>query len=137
MKFATPTFWTQDRTPAQWAEHHARVVVVLIALGVLASYPVGVFVLALATAPRPRPVIAAAPAIGGSGVVLSMNDAMGTITIQHAGVPQLGLPPGATAFPAAATIFKRTEVGDQLSFRLSRLDGVYVITGADSGGDGR
>ena len=130
MKFATPISWARDRTPAQWAEHHVRVVILLIALGVLASYPMGVFVLAIMTAPHPQP--AAAPAVGGSGVVLSMNDAMGTNSIQHTGVPLLNLPPGTTAFRAAPPIFKRTEVGDQLSFKLSPQDGVYVITSADS-----
>ena len=89
MKFATPISWARDRTPAQWAEHHVRVVILLIALGVLASYPMGVFVLAIMTAPHPQPA-------------------------------------------AAPPIFKRTEVGDQLSFKLSPQDGVYVITSADS-----
>ena len=106
-------------------------VALLVALGLLASYPMGVFVMALIAAPRPQ--AAAAPAVSGSGVVLSMNDAMGTISIQHTGVPLLNLAPGVTAFPAAAPVFKRIEVGDQLSFRLSQQGGVYVISSADNG----
>ncbi len=129
MKFASPAAWAQDRTPAQWAEHHVRVVVLLIALGVLGSYPAGVFVLALLTAPHPPP--ASTPAIAGSGVVLSMNDAMSVISIQHKGVPQLNLPAGTTAFPAAATVFKHTEVGDLLSFKLSRVGEIYQITSTE------
>jgi Cu/Ag efflux protein CusF len=135
MKLISPAAWAQDRTPAQWASHHVRVVALLIAIGLLGSYPMGVFVLALMTAPRPQ--VADAPAPGGSGVVVSMNDTMGTISIQHSGIPRLNMPPGTTAFRAAAPIFKRTEVGDQLNFVLSQQDGVYIITSADNDVTGR
>jgi Cu/Ag efflux protein CusF len=130
MKFTSPAAWAQERTPAQWANHHVRVVVLLIALAVLGSYPMGVFVLAVLTAPRPQAADARLPS--GEGIVVSMNDTMGTISIQHSGVPQLNMAPGTTAFRAAAPIFKRTEVGDQLDFSLSQQDGVYVITSADN-----
>ena len=131
-KFASPaSVWTpKDRTPAEWATHHRRVVALLIALGLLCSYPVGVFAVALWTAPRPTP--AAAPAIAGSGVVLSTNDATGTVSIQHTGIPALGLAPGAAAFRAAPDLFKRIYVGDQLTFHLTRDQGAYAITGVDN-----
>lgn len=135
MKLMSPAAWAQDRTPAQWASHHMRVVALLIAIGLLGSYPMGVFVLAVLTAPHPQ--AANAPAPSGSGVVVSMNDTMGTISIQHSGIPLLGLPAGTTAFRAAAPIFKRTEVGDQLDFGLSQQDGVYIITSADNAVTGR
>jgi hypothetical protein len=130
MKLMSPAVWAQDRTPAQWASHHMRVVALLIAIGLLGSYPMGVFVLAVLTAPRPQ--AANAPTPSGAGIVVSMNDTMGTISIQHSGIPLLGLAPGTTAFRAAAPIFKRTEVGDDLDFGLSQQDGVYVITSAEN-----
>ena len=57
-----------------------------------------------------------------------MNDVMGTITLQHAGVANLGLPAGTAAFRADPSILRRTEVGDLLNFSLSKEAGVYVIT---------
>lgn len=126
MKLAYPTAGTPERTPAQWADHHRRVVAILIALGLLGSYPMGVFFLAIMTAPHPQP---AAPApIRGAGVVLSMNDSMSAITVQHSGVPQLNLGPGSTSFRADPSVFKRTEVGDLLTFDLVQENGVYTIT---------
>jgi Cu/Ag efflux protein CusF len=130
MKLMSPAAWAQDRTPAEWASHHTRVVALVIALGLLGSYPMGVFVLAVLTAPRPQ--AANTPAPSGSGVVVSMNDAMGAISIQHSGIPLLNMPAGTTAFRAAPPIFKRTEVGDQLNFRLTQQDGVYVITSVEN-----
>ena len=37
-----------------------------------------------------------------------------------------------TTIPASTAVFKRTEVGDQLDFSLSKQDGVYVITGVQN-----
>ena len=132
IKLTTPASWAQDRTPAEWARHHMRVVAVLIGLALLTSYPAGVFALALLTAPKPQPAEAAGPVMHGSGVVLSMNDTLGAISIQHSGVPSLGMPAGTTAFRAAPQVFKRTEVGDQIDFSLTRQGGIYVITSADN-----
>jgi Cu/Ag efflux protein CusF len=131
LKLKSPATWAQHRTPAEWADHHLKVVLLLTGIAVFGSYPVGVFVLdALTAAGHARDASAASPArpIGGSGLVLAMNDSTGTITIQHAGVPALGLQPGVTGFRASAPILKRTEVGDRLDFQLSRQDGIYVIT---------
>ena len=129
MKWTTPAEWARHRTSAQWAEHHLKVVLLLVGLALICSYPMGVFVLAMLTAPHPTPASSpAAAAIEGSGIVISMNDGLNAITVQHTGIPALNLAPGTTSFRAAEPIFKRTEVGDQLNFRLTKQDGVYVIT---------
>ena len=123
-------FAPRDRTAQQWADHHRKVVVVLIALGVIGSYPMGVFLMAVLTAPlRPAPAVApAVRPIRASGVVLSMNDTTGTIAVQHRGVPELNLPAGTTNFRADPAVSKRTAVGDRISFDLAREGGVYTIT---------
>jgi hypothetical protein len=131
-KPTTPAAWAQHRTPAEWADHHLKVVVLLIGIGVFASYPFGMFVLAAATAAiharaAPSSPPAAKP-ISGFGLVVAMNDSMGTITIQQTGIPEIDLQPGTTGFRASPGILKRTEVGDQLNFRLSKEGEVYVIT---------
>jgi Cu/Ag efflux protein CusF len=112
------------------------VVAILIALGLIGSYPMGVFLMAVLTAPlRPAPAAPAAPAIRASGVVVSMNDTTETITIQHPGVPELNLAAGATSFRADMAVFKRTEVGDRISFDLKREGGVYTIIGSQPSPD--
>ena len=78
--------------------------------------------------PLPSPAPAARP-IRASGVVVSMNDTLGSIVVQHSGVPELNLSAGATSFRADPAVFKRTEVGDRISFDLTRQAGVYAITG--------
>jgi hypothetical protein len=131
-KLKTPHEWARDRTPDQWADHHMKVVMILIALGVFVSYPMGVFVLDALSAAHQAKKAAHAPApaapIDGSGVVLSMNDSTGIITIQHSGAPRLGLAPGVTGFRASPEILKRTEVGDQVIFRLAKDGDAYAIT---------
>jgi Cu/Ag efflux protein CusF len=131
LKLKTPHEWARDKTPEQWADHHMKVVIILIALAVFVSYPVGVFVLDAAMAARHAKAASASPAaqsVDGSGVVLSSNDSTGTITIQHSGVPRLGLAPGATMFHASPEIIKRTAVGDQVIFRLAKGGDAYVVT---------
>jgi len=131
LKLKTPHEWARDKTPEQWADHHMKVVVILIALAVFVSYPVGVFVLDAATASRHAKAASASPAaapIDGSGVVLSSNESTGTITIQHAGASRLGLAPGVTVFHASPEIIKRTAVGDQVIFRLAKDGDAYDVT---------
>ena len=119
----------RTRTPEQWASHHRRVVAVLIALGLLCSYPAGVFLMAVLAAPLHHPSAPALRPIKGAGVVVSMNDATGAVAVQHAGVPELNLPAGTTAFRASAEVLRRTQVGDHISFDLTPEDGIYTITG--------
>jgi len=124
-------FARRERTAQEWADHHRKVVAILIALGVIGSYPTGVFLMAVVTASLKPPATAPAQRpIRGSGVVVSMNDTLGSIAVQHQGVPELNLPPGATSFRADPAVFRRTEVGDRISFDLSREAGVYTITGS-------
>jgi Cu/Ag efflux protein CusF len=135
-KLTYSVFPPRERTAQEWASHHRRVVAILIALGLIGSYPMGVFLMAVLTAPlRPAPAAPAAPAIRASGVVVSMNDTTETITIQHPGVPELNLAAGATSFRADLAVFKRTEVGDRISFDLKREGGVYTITGSQPSPD--
>src|SRR4051812_24853410 len=102
-KLTYPAAFARVRTPEEWAGHHRRVVAVLIALGLLCSYPMGVFLMAVATAPlRAPPAAPAVRPIKGAGVVVSMNDATGTVAVQHAGVPELSLAPGTNSFRADA-----------------------------------
>jgi Cu/Ag efflux protein CusF len=120
-----------ERTAQEWADHHRKMVVVLIALGVIGSYPMGVFLMAVLTAPLRPEAPAAPPAarpIRAAGVVLSMNDTTGTITVQHRGVPELNLPAGTTSFRADPGVSRRTLVGDRISFDLAQEGGVYTIT---------
>lgn len=126
-----PIFAARERTAQEWADHHRKVVAVLIALGVIGSYPMGVFLMAVLTAPlKPVPAAPAVRPIRASGVVVSMNDTLGSIAVQHLGVPELNLPAGATSFRADPSVFRRTEVGDRISFDLTREAGVYTITGS-------
>jgi Cu/Ag efflux protein CusF len=131
LNLKTPHQWARDRTPEQWADHHMKVVVVLIALAVFVSYPMGVFILDAASAARHARSAAAsapAPAPDGSGVVVARNDTTGTITIQHSGVARLGLMPGATPFRAPADIIKKTDVGDQVIFTVAKDGDGYAVT---------
>jgi Cu/Ag efflux protein CusF len=122
-------FTPRERTAQEWADHHRKVVVILIVLGVIASYPMGVFVMAVLTAPlKSAPAAPAVRPIRATGVVVSMNDTLGSIAIQHLGVPELNLPAGTTSFRADPAVFKRTEVGDRITFDLTRQAGVYAIT---------
>jgi Cu/Ag efflux protein CusF len=124
-----PIFTPRERTAQEWADHHRKVVVILIVLGVIASYPMGVFVMAVLTAPlKSAPATPAVRPIRASGVVVSMNDTLGSIAVQHLGVPELNLPAGTTSFRADPEVFKRTEVGDRITFDLTRQSGVYAIT---------
>jgi Cu/Ag efflux protein CusF len=119
----------RERSAQEWADHHRKVVAILIALGLIGSYPMGVFLLAVLTAPlKPQAAAPAAHRIRSSGVVLSMNDSNATITVQHPGLPELNLQAGATSFRADSAVFKRTEVGDQISFDLTPEAGIYTIT---------
>ena len=130
-KLTYPAFFApRERTAQEWADHHRKVVAILIALGVIGSYPMGVFVMAVLTAPL-KSAPAAAPAvrpIRAAGIVVSMNDTLGSIAVQHLGVPELNLPAGTTSFRADPAVFKRTEVGDRITFDLTRQAGVYAIT---------
>jgi Cu/Ag efflux protein CusF len=132
LKLKTPHEWARDRTPEQWADHHMKVVIFLIALGVFVSYPVGVFVLDASTAARhARSAASTSPPsapIDGSGVVVARNDTTGTVTIQHSGIPRFDLMPGATAFRASPDILKKTDVGDQVIFRLTKDGDGYAVT---------
>jgi len=132
LKLTSPTiFARRELTAQEWADHHRKVVAILIALGLIGSYPTGVFLLAVLTAPlKPQPAAPAVRPIRAAGVVLSMNDSTETITVQHAGVPALNLQAGTTSFRADQAVFKRTEVGDRISFDLTPEAGVYTITGS-------
>ena len=132
MKLTYPAvFAPRERTAQEWADHHRKVVAVLIALGLIGSYPTGVFLMAVMTAAlRPAPAAPAARPIRSAGVVVSMNDTLGAIAVQHPGVPELNLPAGTTSFRADPEVFKRTEVGDRISFDLTPEAGVYTITGS-------
>jgi hypothetical protein len=128
--FVTPHQWAKDRTPAEWANHHVRVVGVLIVLLVLSAYPVGVFVLSLMGARHQQTAAAAQGQVDdrptGSGVVLSMNDT--TMTVQHGPVRGAPIGPGATAFLTDPRILERTRVGDQVIFFLApQPGGAYAI----------
>jgi len=131
-------FTPRERTAQEWAAHHRKVVAILIALGLIGSYPTGVFLMALITAqlrPAPAPVAPAPRPIRAAGVVVSMNDTTATITVQHGGVPELNLAPGATSFRADPAVFQRIFVGDRISFDLSREGGVYTITASQPSPD--
>ena len=132
-------FTPRERTAQEWADHHRKVVAILIAIGLIGSYPMGVFLMAVLTAQlRPAPAAPAAPAvrpIRAAGVVVSMNDTLGAIAVQHAGVPELNLPAGTTSFRADPAVFKRTFVGDRISFDLTREAGVYTITASQPSPD--
>jgi len=127
-KLAYPPFALRERTAQEWAEHHRKVVAILVALGLIGSYPMGLFLMAVLTAPRAGPAAPAVHPIRASGVVVSMNDTLGAIAVQHPGVPELNLAPGTTSFRADPAVFKRTEVGDRISFDLTPEGGVYTIT---------
>ena len=131
VKIITPHQWAKDKTPAEWANHHIKVVTILIVLLLLSAYPAGVFALSMLTAHHNSQASAAAPGDArpsGSGVVLSTNDT--SMTVQHGGAPQIGLAAGTTGFPTAAPILRRTQVGDHVTFYLSRTnDGPWTITG--------
>lgn len=123
-------FTPRERTAQEWADHHRKVVAILIAVAVIGSYPTGVFLMAVVTASlKPPPAAPAVRPIRATGVVVSMNDTLGSIAVQHTGVPELNLQPGTTSFRADPGVFKRTEVGDRISFDLTRLAGIYTITG--------
>jgi Cu/Ag efflux protein CusF len=135
-KLTYPVFQSRERTAQEWASHHRKVVAILIALGLIGSYPMGVFLMAVLTAPlRPAPAAPATRPIRAAGVVVSMNDTLGAIAVQHAGVPELNLPAGTTSFRADPAVFKRTEVGDRISFDLTREAGVYTITASQPSPD--
>lgn len=130
-KLTYPVFPPRERTAQEWADHHRKVVAILIALGLIGSYPAGVFLMAVLTAPlnpAPAPAAPAVRPIRASGVVVSMNDTLSAITVQHAPVPELNLPAGTTSFRADPAVFKRTYIGDRISFDLAREAGVYTIT---------
>jgi Cu/Ag efflux protein CusF len=136
LKLTYPVMAPRERTAQEWADHHRRVVAILIALGLIGSYPMGVFLLAVLTAPhKAAPAAAAVRPIRASGVVVSMNDTLGAIAVQHPGVPELNIPAGTTSFRADPAVFKRIEVGDRISFDLSREAGVYTITGSQPSPD--
>jgi Cu/Ag efflux protein CusF len=132
LKLMTPHEWAKHRTPGEWADHHLKVVTILVMIAVFASYPVGVFVLqAVGNALHARDAPASGPSIkpiDGFGKVVAMNDTMGTITLQHSAIPQLDIAAGTTGFRAASPVMKRTEVGDELNFSLSKEGDLYVIT---------
>jgi Cu/Ag efflux protein CusF len=132
LKLTYPAILTpRERTTQEWADHHRKVVAVLIALGLIGSYPMGVFLLAVLTAPlKPQPASPTVRPFRASGVVLSMNETTETIAVQHSGVPGLNLAAGTTSFRADDAVFKRTEVGDRISFDLTPEQGVYTITGS-------
>jgi Cu/Ag efflux protein CusF len=135
-KLTYPVLPPRERTAQEWAAHHRKVVAILIALGLIGSYPMGVFLMALITAPlKPAPAAPAVRPIRASGVVVSMNDTLGAITVQHAGVPELNLPAGTTSFRADPAVFKRTYVGDRISFDLAQEAGVYTITASQPSPD--
>ena len=129
-KLTYPAFFApRERTAQEWANHHRKVVAILIALGVIGSYPTGVFLMAVLTSSlKPAPAAQGARPIRAAGVVLSMNDTTETISVQHSGVPGLNLQAGTTSFRADDAVFKRTEVGDRISFDLTPEAGVYTIT---------
>jgi Cu/Ag efflux protein CusF len=130
-KLTYSAMFGRDRTPQQWAEHHHRVVAVLVALGLVCSYPMGVFIIGILAAPlTPARVVPARP-IRAAGVVLSMNETTGAMAIQHFGVRDLNLPAGATTFRADPAVLRRTQVGDRISFDLTPVGGVYTITSAE------
>jgi hypothetical protein len=128
-------FVPRERTAQEWADHHRKVVAILIALGLIGSYPMGLLLMAVLTAPRPAPAAAAVHPIRASGVVVSMNDTLGAIAVQTPGVPELNLAPGTTSFRADPAVFKRTEVGDRISFDLTPQAGVYTITASQPSPD--
>ena len=136
LKLTHPLSAPRERTAQEWAAHHRKVVAILIVLGLIGSYPMGVFVMAVLTAPRgAAPAAPAVRPIRASGVVVSMNDTLGAIAVQHPGVPELNLPAGTSSFRADPGVFKRTEVGDRISFDLTPEAGVYTITGSQPSPD--
>ena len=130
-KLVTPHQWAKDRTPDQWANHHVRVVGILVVLLLLCAYPTALFVMSVIGVRHEEKAAAAAqvPAddrINGSGVVLSMNDT--SMTVQHGQVSGAPIGPGTTAFPTAPRILARTRVGDQVTFFLDKQpDGSFAI----------
>jgi hypothetical protein len=128
--FVTPHQWAKDRTPAQWANHHVRVVGVLIILLLLCAYPAALFVMSVIGVRHEAKAAAvqrqADDRPTGSGVVLSMNDT--TMTVQHGQVSGAPIGPGTTAFLTAPRILERTRVGDQVTFFLvPQPGGAYAI----------
>jgi Cu/Ag efflux protein CusF len=135
-KLTSAITFPRERTHEQWVEHHRRVVAILIAFGLLISYPMGVFLVAVLTASfRPAPAAPTVRPIRGSGIVVSRNDTTGTIAVQHAGVPELNIAAGTTSFRANGAVLRRTEEGDRITFDLTPVGGVYTITGTEPAPD--
>lgn len=134
LKITTPTAWAKSRSPAEWARHHIRVVVALLVLAVVFSYPAGIFFTAMlnsALKRAPPPAVRGAP-VRGTGVVTSANAFTGTVSVQHGALPALGLGPATTSFRASPAIIGHSETGDRVSFTLSAENGFYVITEMDN-----
>ena len=126
--FVTPHQWAKDRTPAQWANHHVRVVGVLIILLLLCAYPAALFVMSVIGVRHEEKAAAvqrqADDRPSGLGVVLSMNDT--TMTVQHGQVSGAPIGPGTTAFLTAPRILERT------TYQLINVHSSIVRVGAMS-----
>ena len=131
-KLTTPTVWAHAHSPAEWARHHVKVVVTLLVLAVVFSYPAGIFFTVIIKAALEDPVETQtqipARTIRGFGIITSANDAIGTVSLQHAAIPELQLGEATTSFRAVPEIIKQSAVGDRVTFTLSDQGGVYVIT---------
>lgn len=64
-----------------------------------------------------------------AGEVTKLDKAGGRITLKHAGIKPLDMPPMAMAFRLRdAKMLDSVAVGDRVRFSAERIDGQYVVT---------
>lgn len=64
----------------------------------------------------------------GTGAVTAMDAAVGSITIDHAPIPEAGWPAMVMAFKADPAMLKDVKVGDKVAFDLKLKDGAGEVT---------
>jgi Cu(I)/Ag(I) efflux system protein CusF len=81
-------------------------------------------------APGARDAATAAAVIeaSGSGVVTAVDEAAGTVTIEHGEMPDLKWPPMTMVFPAPPELLTGISPGDEVAFDLSVAAGRGEIT---------
>lgn len=75
--------------------------------------------------------MASAPAakmVKSTGTVTAVDAAGGSITLDHAPIPEAGWPAMTMAFKAAPSIVQCVKVGDKVAFDLSLKDGAGEVT---------
>lgn len=63
------------------------------------------------------------------GVVRKLDDEQKKITLKHEAIENLGMPPMTMVFRVEKmSLVENVKVGDRVSFRAERIDGVFVVT---------